>query len=225
MARGTLLDLPDEAGDAGTARDRGLRRGVVLATAVPVLWLALGIVAARTFALGGLPNHWLIVGGLLGGGAALLSWLLIGPGEQRTLWAVAFLVIGLALVPVASSGATPSVGRLSHMADDLGLPGRVVREDGRKGNGRCRPACSELHRVVVSETSSFTKVRTQVSNALKQHGYLVHVYGTSPTEPQRMTATSKKAKIEVVMLRTSTVRTTIELFLFAQGPEGSSQIG
>lgn len=192
---------------------------------MPAAWLAVAIVLARLLAVGGWSNHWLAVGALLAVPAAALSWLLIGPGEQRSMWAFSFVVIGLVLVPVASSGATPSTGRLADIADNLGIPGKTARTDGAKGNGRCRPACSELHRVVVNDGSSFTKMRTQVSNALKERGYNVHVYGTSPDQPQRMTARSDKVVIEVVMLRTSIVRTTIELFLFAQGPEGSSKIG
>jgi hypothetical protein len=40
-----------------------------------------------------------------------------------------------------------------------------------------------------------------------------------------MTAVIDKVRIEVVLLRTSIVRTTIELFVFAEGPQGSSKIG
>ena len=225
MDRGTLLDLPEDERAPEHSTRRSARRGALAATIVPALWIGVAIVVARTFAIGGWSNHWLVVGALLALPAAALSWYLIGPGGQRSLWVVAFAVIGLVLVPVASSGATPSTGRLEDVAGSLGLPGRIVRTDGIKGNGRCRPACSELHQVVVTDKSSFTKVRTQVSNALKAREYDVRVYGTSPKEPQRMTARSDKVVIEVVMLRTSTVVTTIELFLFAQGPEGANEIG
>ncbi|HVE94234.1 MAG TPA: hypothetical protein VNB24_04890, partial [Acidimicrobiales bacterium] len=195
MDRGTLLDLPEDEHDIESGQRSLLRRGALAATLIPVLWIAAAIVVARVFAVGGWSNHWLVVGALLAIPAAALSWYLIGPGEQRSLWAASFVVIGLVLVPVASSGATPSTGRLADVADGLDLPGKTVRTDGAKGNGRCRPACSELHRVVVSEQSSFTKIRTQVTNALKDNGYLVRVYGTGPDEPQRMTAKSNKVII------------------------------
>ena len=218
-----LLDLPEDAG--GVPRPRlADRRGVVTGLVVPGVWLAIAIPLSHVFALGGLPNHWLVLGGLLAVPAAALSWWAVGPGSQRALWPVAVAVLALILIPAAASGITASPARLAQIADDADLPGRVVSERSF-GNGRCEPSCSELRRTLVLDGVSFTKARAQVVNILKARGYTVKLYSTRPDRPQRVDAGTEAVLVSIEMRRTSLVKTTIEAHFFAQGPASSREIG
>lgn len=218
-----LLDLPEDAGDDGRTRRFG-QRGVGAGLLLPAAWLALAIPLSRLAAFGGWRLHWLVLAALLAAPAAALSWWAVGPGPQRSLWPTAVTVLALLTIPTASSGITPSPGRLSQIADSADLPGRVVSET-RFGNGRCAPSCSEIRRTFVVDGVSFTKARAQTVGILKRRGYTVKLYSTRPDRPQRIDAGTADVLVSIEMRRTSLVKTTVEAHFFAQGPESSREIG
>ena len=215
-ALASALELPDDPPRAW--------RGPATGAAAAVVWLVAGVVIARTFALGGMTSANLIVGALLGVPAMVLAWLLTGPHRARTAATVVVMIVSVALIPIASHGATPSPQKLAEMADALGLPGRTVR-DSSLGNGRCRPACSELRRVAVADGSSFTKVGAEVLATLQTRGFTTRSYPHAPGDPFRIDATSKRLWISIELRRTTSLRTTIAEVFLAQGPAPHHEVG
>jgi len=210
------LEIPDDA-------PRQWRR-LPLAVVAAAAWLVVGVVIARTFALGGMERRVLLVGALLAIPAGLGVWLAAGPHRFRTAASAIAMVLGVALIPLASAGATPSTGRLAELADSIGLPGTTIR-DRAIGNGRCRPACSELRRTAVVDGISIVKVRAQVVGALKSAGYEVRVYSHAPNAPQRIDAGGKKVLVSLELRRTTEARTTIAAVFLAQGPAPDHEVG
>ncbi len=165
-----------------------------------------------------------IVGAVLAVPAMILAWLCAGPHSPRLAAAVVAMVVGVALIPLASAGATPSPQKLAKIADALELPGHTVR-DRAVGNGRCRPTCSELRRTAVAEGSSFTKVGAEVFAVLSRRGFTMRTYPHTADEPLRIDAISKKLWVSIELRRTTLVRTTISAVFLAQGPAPEHEIG
>lgn len=215
-ALGTLLDLPDEP----PRQWRGLAASLVGGAVV----LVAGVVVARTFALGGWVRPWLAVEAVLALPAMLVVWVLAGPHPQRTWLTTACMVAGLLLQPLAAAGATPSVARLAQIVDSVGLPGEHVR-DVRVGNGRCRPACSELRRTSVARGIAYAKARGQVDGALRANGYELKVYGRRAGEPERMDARKGKIFVQIELRQTKLDETRIAQVWITRGPRPSNQVG
>lgn len=216
MSLREALELPDEP--------RSITRGPVLAGAGVALVLAAGVVLARTFALGGWRSSNLLVGLVLGVPALAATWLLAGPHRHRTLMSAAAVVVAVALVPIASAGATPSTARLSSIVDAIELPGRVQREV-RIGNGRCSNACSEIRRVAVVDRLAFAKVYGQVYFALRTHGFKVKLYKYDVGAPARIDAQYKNILLSVELRSIPTNRTRIATVALADGPTPSTSVG
>ncbi|MEY2470059.1 MAG: hypothetical protein QOF21_2757 [Actinomycetota bacterium] len=212
----SALDIPDD--------EPRVWRGLPAAAIAAALWLVVGVVLVRTFALGGMKSANLIVGASLAVPAMVVAWLCAGPHRPRLLAAAVAMVAGVALIPLASHGATPSPARLAEIADAIGLPGSTVR-DSSVGNGRCRPSCTELRRVAVAEGSSFVKVGAQVFAALQTRGFTVKVYPHAVGAPQRIDATSKKLWVSIELRQTTLVKTTIAEVFLAQGPAPDHSVG
>ena len=204
------LDIPDE--------EPRSYRGVMPALLASIVWLAVGVALARTFALGGMVRSHLLVGLVVVVPTMVIAWLAVGPSRWRTASVVVAMVVGLALMPLASHGATPSPARLQQVADAIGLPGKTVR-DRTAGTGRCRPICSELHRRSVVDGVSFVKARAQVIGILKARQFAVT---ESPTKAR---ATRGRLAIQVTLTQTSLDRTTVNLDVFALGPTPAHSVG
>ncbi len=216
MSLRDALELPDEP--------RLVTRGPLLALAGAAFALASGVVVARTFAVGGWRSSNFFVGVLLAGPALAVAWTLSGPHRQRTLLSGAAVAVAIALVPVASAGATPSTARLSSMVDTIGLPGRVQRET-RIGNGRCRSACSEIRRVAVVERLAFAKVYGQVYFALKSRGFEVKLYEYAVGAPARIDAKYKNILVSLELRSLTSNRIRIATVALADGPTPSHSVG
>lgn len=215
-APGTLLDLPDEP----SFQWRGARTGLLGAAAV----LAAGVVAARTFALGGSIRPWLAVQAVLAVPAMLVAWLLIGPHRRRTWITAGVMVAGLLLQGVAASGATPSPARLSRMIDSFGLPGETVR-DVHVGNGRCRPACSEVRRVSIARNIAYAKARARIEGLMRAHGFTVTMYGHHAGEPERIDAEKDKLRVQFELRVAKLGETHIAHVWIADGPTPDNEVG
>lgn len=216
MSLRDALEIPDEP--------RSFTRGPLPALVGAAAALAVGVVAARTFALGGLPSANLVVGSTLALPALLVAWALAGPHRHRTLLTAVAVVAAVALVPLASAGATPSTARLAALVDDIGLPGRVQRET-RIGNGRCRIACSEIRRVAVVERLAFAKVHGKVYFALRSRGFEVKLYDYAVGAPARIDAKYKKILVSVELRAVGENRTRVATVVLADGPAPSHSVG
>lgn len=189
-----------------------------------LVWIAIAVVVARTFAVGGWTSPVLPLGSLLALPATTVAWVLVGNHDRRTTIAAAAMIVGLLAMPVASAGATPSTGRLASIANNLDLPGTVER-DVRLGDGRCRPVCSELRRTSVVDGIAFAKARTQVRAALVGHGYSVRVYAHAVGAPQRIDAAKGKVLVSLELRLLNDGRTRIAAVFLAQGPAPNTSVG
>src|SRR5687768_877585 len=106
-ALANALDIPDEPPRQW--------RGVPQALVGAAVMLVLGVVLARTFALGGWVRPWLAIEVAVGLPATLAAWLLAGPHPRREWLTAGVLVVSVALLPVAAAGATPSPERLQRI--------------------------------------------------------------------------------------------------------------
>lgn len=194
------------------------------AVVAAIMWIVLGVVVARSFAIGGWTSPILPLGSLLAIPAMTLAWVLVGNHPRRTTIAAAAMIAGLVAIPVASTGATPSTGRLASIANDIDLPGTIER-DVRIGDGRCRPVCSELRRTSVVGGIAFVKARTQVRAALVGHGYSVRVYAHAAGAPQRIDAAKGKILVSLELRLLSDGRTRIAAVFLAQGPAPDTSVG
>jgi hypothetical protein len=199
-------------------------RGVPLAIGGAVVCIVAGVVAARTFALGGWPSPLLPIGLLVAVPAMVAAWSLAGNHERRLVITAVAMVAGLVTIPIASSGATPSTGRLVEFANHLSLPGTVVREV-RIGSGRCRPACSELRRTSVMDGISFVKVVSQHRIALASRGFTVKEYAHAVGEPTRIDGVRGKIAVSLELRRIDEVRTRIASVFLAEGPTPDTSVG
>ena len=214
--RGTLLDIPDEPPRQ--------RRGVAAALSGAAVVLIAGVVVARTFALGGWVRPWLAVEAVLAVPAMIVAWVLAGPHPRRTWITAAVMMVGVLLQPLAAAGATPSLPRLAQIVDDVGLPGTTIR-DVRVGNGRCRPACSELRRTSVARGIAYAKARGQVDSALRAQGYEIKAYGHRAGQPERIDARKGKVFVQIELRHTQLDETRIAQVWITLGPRPDTQIG
>ena len=206
-ALATALDIPDD--------EPRVWRGLPAAAIVSAVWLVGGVVFARTFALGGTTSPHLIVGGLLAVPAMVAAWVLAGPNAPRLVAAVVAMAAGVALMPFASHGATPSPHRLSEITDAIGLPGKTATEK-LSGNGRCRPLCSTVERDMYADGMSFAKVRAQTIGILKARGFRV---------TGDRVATSPKMDILFQLTSVTLTRTKLHLSVVANGPTPTASVG
>ncbi len=215
-ALAAALDLPDEP--------RRELRGIPAALVAGAIWIAIGIVLARTFAMGGFERSWLAVGATVAVPATIVAWALAGPHRFRTWVAAAVMIVAVALTPLASSGATPSPARLAVIANDLGLPGTTVR-DVRIGSGRCRPACSELRRTAVVRDISYAKVRAQITGILRASGFEVRVYAHKVGQPLRIDAKKPRLLASFEVRQVTTSETRVASVFIAKGPPPDHEVG
>jgi hypothetical protein len=215
-ALANALDLPDEPPRAW--------RSPASAAVAAALWLAIGTVLCRTFALGGWERPRVAVGLVLAAPAAIVAWLLVGAHPRRTLITAVAMLVGLLVIPLASAGATPSPARLRQIADAIGVPGKVVHEV-QIGNGRCRPACSELRRTSVASGSSYVKYRAQIEGALTARGFEIKRYARRAGEPDRIDAVSERLLVSVDMRMLDLSRTRIAQIYIARGPKPDHSVG
>jgi hypothetical protein len=212
----STLDLPDEP--------KRQLFGVPAALIGGAAWIAIGIVLARTFAMGGFERSWLAIGATVAIPATIIAWALAGPHRFRTWIAAVVMVVGVVLTPLASSGATPSPARLATIADDLELPGATVR-DVRLGSGRCRPACSELRRTAVVRDISYAKVRAQITGILRASGFEVRIYAHRVGQPLRIDAKKRRLLASFELRQVSASETRIASVFIAKGPAPDHEVG
>ncbi|MBA2607815.1 MAG: hypothetical protein H0U92_02645 [Actinobacteria bacterium] len=210
------LDLPDEP--------RRARRGLLIAAIAAVAWMVLGVVVARMLAIGGWKSPLLPLGSLLAIPALTIAWVLAGNHRHRMAITVAAMAVSLVAIPFASAGATPSTGHLASIADDIGLPGKTQREI-RIGDGRCRPACSELRRTSVIDGISFVKAVAQARIILLSRGYAVREYGHRVGAPTRIDASRRKVLVSLELQSITPTRTRIAAIFLAQGPTPDTSVG
>lgn len=215
-APGALLDLPDEP--------ERQWRGVAAALVGAAVALVVGVVVARTFALGGYARPWLAVQAVVALPALLAAWFFAGPHRLRTVVTVGVVVAGLALQPVATSGTTPSPQRLGDIVDGFGLPGETVR-DVHVGNGRCRPACSELRRVSMARGLAYAKARAQVEGLMRARGFEVLMFGHHPGEPERIDARNDHLRAQFELRVVELGVTRISQVWITLGPRPDRQVG
>jgi hypothetical protein len=215
-ALANALDIPDEP----PRQWRGVPQGVVAAAVV----LAVGVVVARTFALGGWVRPWLAIEIVVGLPAALVAWLLTGPHPRREWMTAGVVVVSLALLPLAAAGATPSPERLQRVVNALELPGETTR-DVRIGNGRCRPSCSELRRTAIARGTAFDKVRSQLEGILRYRGFEVREYAYNPGEPLRIDAQTDDYFASFELRQNTPGVTRIAQVWIARGPKSENKIG
>jgi hypothetical protein len=186
--------------------------------------MLVAIVVARVFAVGGWVRPWLAVGTLVSVPATVVAWVLAGPLRYRTSLTAALLVASVLSLPLALTGATPSVGRLAQIIDGLGLPGKTAHEV-RIGSGRCRPACSEIRRTIIARGSSLSKFQAYTIAAFKTNGYAVREYPYGPGQPIRVDAKRGKvlASLEIRPVDLDTTR--IALTVIADGPTPAHSVG
>lgn len=213
---GRLLDLPDEP--------RRRWRGLPVALGAAALVLAGGVVVARTFALGGWERPWLAVQAVVALPAMVTAWLVAGPHRHRTWLTAGVMLAGVVLQPVAVAGVTPSPNRLAAIVDGFELPGETVR-DVKIGNGRCRPACSELRRTAVATGMSFTKARAGVEGLLRAHGFTVRFYGYGPGDPLRIDAENDALRAQFELRAVTLDETRIAQVWLAKGPAPAHEVG
>ncbi len=212
----SILDIPDEP--------RRERRGPVVAVVAAAVVVAIGVVVARTFALGGWNRPLLAIGCVTALPALVVAWLACGPHRSRTAIAAAAAIVGVVVMPLATSGITPSTARLSALADDLGFPGQVAREV-RIGDGRCRAACSEVRRTTIVDGMSFAKAYGLVVGTLKAHGYNTKRYAYAPGAPARIDAARDKLLISLEVRAQRNGRTRIAAVFLAKGPAPDTSVG
>jgi hypothetical protein len=134
------------------------------------------------------------------------------------------MVLGVAAIPAAAAGATPSTGRLMSIANDLGFPGRIEHQT-VIGNGRCRPACSELRRDAFVEDSSFASVRGLTLGVLREHRYTFEEYPEQVGGPVRIDASKGKVMISLEITFVSLARTRVAEIFIAKGPAPHHSVG
>jgi hypothetical protein len=212
----SILDIPDEP--------RRVWRGPVLGGVTAAVWIAVGVVVARTFALGGWTRPALPVVCVVAIPAVLIAWAVTGAVASRAAVAALAAVVGLAVTPLATSGITPSTARLSALADHIGMPGRTVREV-RIGDGRCRTACSEIRRISVVEGMSFTKAYGLTLGALKARGYDTKRYAFAPNAPARIDASRGKILVSLELRNQGQGRTRVAAVFLAKGPRPDTSVG
>ncbi len=195
-----------------------------LAAVAVVTWLVIAVVMSRVFALGGFRSPTLIVGSLLALPAALLAWGLAATERHRTWITALAMMVAVALLPLATHGATPSTGRLAEIADGLQLPG-VVARDHRLGNGRCRNACSEIRRVAFVDEEPEAAVEFRITSTLKKRGYQVTLYPHAPLTPQRIDAKRGKILVSIEIRIISVTRTRIAEIFLTEGPAPDTSVG
>jgi hypothetical protein len=211
-----ILEIPDEPPRQW--------RGLVSAAIASVAAIVLGIVLARTFALGGFVRGRVLLGLCVPVPAAIVAWGLAGPHRFRTWVTAAAMVVGVACMPIAGAGATPSPARLSHTVDRLGLPGTNVHEV-RIGNGRCRPACSEVRRVWKATGSSFVKFSAQVEGALRSREFTVRTFSHRIGAPSIITAENDDLIASFELRAVSLNETRIAGTFIAKGPTPTHSVG
>jgi hypothetical protein len=209
------LELPD---------DEPTPWGWRVAAVAVAAWIALAVAGARVLALGGYRWPLLIVGSLLAIPAALLAWALASAERHRTWITGAAMLAAVACIPLAITGATPSTARLAEIADGIGLPGRVVR-DHRLGNGRCRPACSEIRRVAFVDDDSLAAVEFGVTSAFRRRGYELTIYPHASGVPARIDAKRGRTLVSVEIASITLARTRIATVFIAQGPAPHHSVG
>lgn len=179
---------------------------------------------ARTFALGGWVRPWLAVGALVCVPATVLAWAFAGPVANRTSVTAALLVASALTLPIAMSGATPSVGRLAQIADGLGFPGDTVHEV-KIGSGLCRPSCSEIRRTIIARGSSLSKFQALTTGALRARHYVVRDYPYGPGQPIRVDAMRDKVLISLEIRSVDLDTTRIAVTFIADGPTPAHSVG
>jgi hypothetical protein len=211
-----VLEIPDEP----------LRqwRGLVTAALGGAACIVAGVVLARTFAVGGFVHGRVVLGLCVPIPAAIVAWLLAGADRLRTVVTAVVMVVGVALMPLAASGATPSPARLSAMIDNLRLPGTTQHEV-RIGNGRCRPACSEVRRVSTANGSAFAKVSAQVQGALRVRKFTVRLFSHRVGAPTVITAENDKMIANFELRMESLGKTRIAGTFIAKGPTPAHSVG
>ena len=179
---------------------------------------------ARTFALGGTTRPLFAVGVLTAVPPLVIAWLVAGPHAPRMLAAAAAMTLGIAAIPIASSGATPSAARLEQIADGLNLPGRIERNR-TLGNGRCRDACSEVRRVTLVEDIAFAKFVGQLHGVLYAKHYTVKEYAHHQGEPLRIDASKGKVLAQFEIRFIDLGKTRVASIFIADGPEPTHRVG
>ncbi|HVT76484.1 MAG TPA: hypothetical protein VHD87_05600 [Acidimicrobiales bacterium] len=211
-----ILDIPDEP--------PRVWRGVPAAAISAAACVVAGTVLARTFAVGGLQHARLALGLCVPVPAAIAAWLLAGAHAWRTAVTAVAMVVGIAFMPLASHGATPSPARLSALADHLGLPGVKVHEV-RIGNGRCRPSCSEVRRVSTAKGSSFVKTAAELQAALRVRGFTVKLFAHAVGAPTVISAESSRITAEFELRPVDLDVTRIAGTFIAKGPTPAHSVG
>jgi hypothetical protein len=189
-----------------------------------VVWTVAAVVIARTFAVGGWVRPWLALGALVCIPATVLAWVLAGPLPNRTSLTAALLVVSALSLPVAIAGATPSVGRLTEIADGLEFPGRVAHEV-TIGSGRCRPSCSEIRRTIIARGSSLSKFQALAIGALRARHYVVREYPYGPGQPIRVDAKHDKVLVSLEIRSVDLDTTRIAVTFIADGPAPAHSVG
>lgn len=179
---------------------------------------------ARTLALGGTVRPWLAIEAVVAVPAMIVAWLLAGPHPQRTWIAAGVMVAALFVQPLAASGATPSPTRLARIVNALGLPGKTTHEV-RIGNGRCRPACSELRRVSIVRGESYASARSDFEGNLRARGFDVRLYGHHAGEPERIDASNDKYLVQLELRVVSLGVTRVSQVWVARGPAPAHSVG
>lgn len=210
------LDLPDEPPRPW--------RGPALALGAAAVVAALGVIAARTLALGGTTRPFLAVGVVTAIPALIVGWLLAGPHDRRTAIAAGAMALGIVGIPIGVAGATPSVARLTQIADGIDLPGKVVTSRSL-GNSRCRDACSELRRTSTITDISFAKARARVIAALRNDGFSLREYPHAADAPIRIDATKGKVFVSVELRFVDLDQTRLATVFLADGPAPDHSVG
>ncbi|MDP1794238.1 MAG: hypothetical protein Q8K63_08895 [Acidimicrobiales bacterium] len=212
----SILDIPDEP--------RRVYRSPLTGGVAAAALIALGVVLARTFALGGWSRPTLSVGIATALPALLAAWSVTGPHRLRTVVAAVAAVLGVVAIPIAASGATPSPARLATLADEIGLPGRVTREV-RIGDGRCRSACSEIRRTAIAADISFAKAYARTHGALQSAGYETRRFAYSAGAPAIIHARKGKILVQLELRDLGPGRTRLAAVFLADGPTPDTSVG
>ena len=214
--RPSILDIPDEP-----RRDR---RGVPAAAIGAAVCIAMGVVCARTLALGGTVRPWPAVEAVVAVPAMIAAWVLVGPHRQRTWITAGVMVVAVIVQPLAASGATPSPTRLARIVDHLGFPGET-RHEVRIGNGRCRPACSELRRVTVVRNQSYVSARADFEGNLRARGFEIRQYGHHAGEAERIDAQNDDYMVQLELRIIGVGVTRVSQVWVARGPTPRHSVG
>lgn len=156
--------------------------------------------------------------------ALAVAWLVTGDDQRRTLVAAAAAVVGVAVIPIASAGATPSPARLSAIANAIKLPGRVTHET-RLGDGRCRTACSEIRRTALVTGISFKKAYVATITALKGAGYETKEFARAPGAPAVVHAAKGKILVQLELRAGKDGSTRVASIFLADGPTPDTSVG